>query len=142
MWFHPHAEELYNIRSTPSKSWADGIIADVDGVRWRGATTQLGTSSAPVIRGGAWSDQGIHLGWDTMCVNHEKDLFLKWRGVGWSSISGIVYTLSTCICLVTCRSLSCAEPYRESHAVRFDILSESSCVCLIFCQRKSISRLT
>lgn len=77
MWFHPHAEELLNVRSNTSSPENGPVVAVVEGVRYFGATTRLGNETLKLTKGGAWTDLGSHMSWDEMCVNHEKDLFLK-----------------------------------------------------------------
>ncbi len=75
MWFHPHAEALFEARNTIPKGLTEDVIATVGGVRWTGANTSTWTRKHS--RGGAWSDLGVHLRWDGLCVNHEKELFLR-----------------------------------------------------------------
>ncbi|KAK6396778.1 hypothetical protein LTR65_008676 [Meristemomyces frigidus] len=72
LWHHPYGKALLSA----SKEYADtNIVANVNGVKWTGATVVRNGSLPGTTRGGAWSDQGLHLKWDDLCAVHEDELF-------------------------------------------------------------------
>lgn len=76
LWFHPHAEELLAANSIPSTKDEDALIAEVNGIRWTGANMSW-VGIKRVARRGAWTDQGMHIDWHTLCGDYEKHLFLR-----------------------------------------------------------------
>ena len=73
MWFHAHAKELLAANSVPS-AVDPAFIAEVDGVRWTGANmSSMGIRT--LSRRGAWTDQGTHVDFNSLCGNYFEQLF-------------------------------------------------------------------
>jgi len=81
MWFHSHGRDLLNAARKANPYAEDPeMVAVVNGVRWKTPTVYRVNGSAvsgkgQVSRGGGWSDQGEHFGWDELCHVHEEKLF-------------------------------------------------------------------
>jgi hypothetical protein len=81
MWFQPYGKELLSAVTNEDLALYQGeknLIASASGVKWyhptvfnANDTSSLGTLS----RAGAWSDQGVRLSWEDLCLEHEGALF-------------------------------------------------------------------
>lgn len=74
MWFYPHAKELLAANKGPLEGDDAMVIAEIDGVEWTGANTSSWNGITSRTRGGAWTDQGIHLDWNDLCGKWEDKL--------------------------------------------------------------------